>query len=139
MILNRFAAVGLAAGVMSMIGTAFAADDPIETIVVTGTKFNTDAAPAKASLDTVEPQTIINRSYIENFLPPTADYVTVLSIAASMTGNDPNGPGLPLWAAYKPGGGGQVMQLGKQTAVQGEQHRDRYEFFDVLYRKAAVP
>ena len=41
-----------------------------ETVVVTGTRFNTDAAPAKASLDTMEPQTIINRNYIENFVPP---------------------------------------------------------------------
>lgn len=92
--LNRCAAAGAAATLLFAAGIAIAAEEPVETIVVTGTKFNTDAAPAKASLDTVEPQTIINRSYIENFLPPTADYVTVLSIAASMTGSDPNGPGL---------------------------------------------
>ena len=40
---------------------------PLETVVVTGTaQFNTDAAPAKSSLTTVEPETIINKTYIEN-------------------------------------------------------------------------
>ena len=37
----------------------------VETVVVTGTQFNTDVAPAKASIDTMEPQTIINKSYIQ--------------------------------------------------------------------------
>ena len=67
---------------------------PLETVVVTGTAFNTDAAPAKSSLDTMEPETIINRSYIENFTAPQSDYVTILAIVPSMTGGDPNGPGL---------------------------------------------
>jgi len=81
-------------GDIAVAATATADDEHIETIVVTGTRFNTEAAPAKASLDTTEPQTIINRSYIENFVPPQADYVTILSIVPSMTGGDPNGPGL---------------------------------------------
>ncbi len=92
-LLGRAALIALAVGA----GTgALAAEEeqPSETIVVTGTKFNTDAAPAKASLDTTEPQTIINRSYIDNFVSPTADYVTILSIVPGMTGGDPNGPGL---------------------------------------------
>jgi iron complex outermembrane receptor protein len=72
-----------------------AGGEPLETVIVTGTaQFNTDAAPAKSSLSTMEPETIINRSYIENFMPPQADYVTILSIVPSMTGGDPNGPGL---------------------------------------------
>lgn len=66
----------------------------VESVVVTGTAFNTDAAPAKASLDTTEPQTIINRSYIENYVDPQADYVSVLAIVPGMTGGDANGPGL---------------------------------------------
>ena len=66
----------------------------IESVVVTGTAFNTDAAPAKASLDTTEPQTIINRPYIENYVDPQADYVSILAIVPSMTGGDANGPGL---------------------------------------------
>jgi iron complex outermembrane recepter protein len=76
-------------------GSAMADDTSApETVVVTGTQFNTDSAPAKASLETTEPQTIINRSYIENFLPPQADYVSILAIVPSMTGGDINGPGL---------------------------------------------
>jgi iron complex outermembrane receptor protein len=71
-----------------------ATDDPAETIVITSTKFNTDAAPAKASLATTEPQTIINRSYIENFMAPQQDYNGILAIVPSMTGADPAGPGL---------------------------------------------
>jgi iron complex outermembrane receptor protein len=76
-------------------GSAMADDTSApETVVVTGTRFNADAAPAKASLETTEPQTIINRSYIENFLPPQSDYVSILAIVPSMTGGDINGPGL---------------------------------------------
>ncbi|MGB8601353.1 MAG: TonB-dependent receptor plug domain-containing protein, partial [Rhizomicrobium sp.] len=66
----------------------------VETVVVTGTKFNAEAAPAKASLATTEPQTIITKTYIEDTASDTADYVTVLAIAPSMTGLDINGPGL---------------------------------------------
>ncbi|TAL00493.1 MAG: TonB-dependent receptor [Rhodospirillaceae bacterium] len=68
--------------------------NPSESIVVTGTRFKAELAPAKASLDITEPQTIINRQYIENFLPATSDYVGILAIAPSMTGTDSNGPGL---------------------------------------------
>lgn len=66
----------------------------VETVVVTGTAFNPDAAPAKASLDTVEPQTIINKSYISEYMDPQADYVSILAIVPGMTGGDANGPGL---------------------------------------------
>jgi para-nitrobenzyl esterase len=51
---------------------------------------------------------------------------------------DPNGPGLPQWLPYKPGGRGQVMELGKLIGLHSELNRDRYEFFDALYRKTAV-
>jgi para-nitrobenzyl esterase len=51
---------------------------------------------------------------------------------------DPNGSGLPQWLSYKPGGGGQVLELGKLIGLQAEPNRDRYEFFDALYRKTAV-
>ncbi|MBA2590555.1 MAG: TonB-dependent receptor [Alphaproteobacteria bacterium] len=66
----------------------------IETVVVTGTAFDPESAPAKASLDTMEPQTIINRSYIEDSVAETGTYTSVLAIAPSMTGTDLNGPGL---------------------------------------------
>lgn len=90
LLLGCVALSALAAGMSA----ARADDNPVETVVVTGTRFNVDAAPAKASLTTTEPETIINRSYIENFIDPQADYVTILSIVPSMTGGDINGPGL---------------------------------------------
>jgi iron complex outermembrane receptor protein len=75
---------------------AIAADvqGPVETVVVTGSRFNPDLAPAKASLDTTQPQTIIHKSYIEDSVAATADYVTVLAIVPSLTGLSVNGPGL---------------------------------------------
>lgn len=109
---NKFSLLGcaavaaLATGMFGDISAALADDSAssnqtlssgmqsAETVVVTGTRFDTDAAPAKASLDTTEPQTIINRAYIENFLPPQSDYVTILAIVPSMTGGDINGVGL---------------------------------------------
>jgi iron complex outermembrane receptor protein len=66
----------------------------IETVVVTGTAFDPETAPAKARLETTEPQTIINKSYIEDSVSETADYTTILAIAPGMTGFDTNGPGL---------------------------------------------
>jgi iron complex outermembrane receptor protein len=71
---------------------AFSGD--LETVVVTGTAFNADTAPAKARLETTEPQTIINQSYVQDSVAATADYTTILAIAPSMTGIDLNGPGL---------------------------------------------
>ena len=94
------ALLALTVGTIGTISAARAGDDvnangePLETIVVTGTRFDTEAAPAKASLETTEPQTIINKSYIENFVPATSDYVTILAIVPSLTGGDPNGAGL---------------------------------------------
>ena len=82
------------AGAQQVADATSSGSQPLETVVVTGTAFNTDAAPAKSSLDTMEPETIINKSYIENFTAPQSDYVTILSIVPSMTGGDPNGPGL---------------------------------------------
>ena len=84
-------------GLAAQIAPAMAQEESgtgTETVVVTGTRFSTEAAPAKASLDTTEPQTIINRAYIENFVAPQSDYVTILGIVPSMTGGDINGPGL---------------------------------------------
>jgi iron complex outermembrane receptor protein len=66
----------------------------IETVVVTGTAFDPETAPAKARLETMQPQTIINKSYIEDSVSETGTYTSILAIAPSMTGTDLNGPGL---------------------------------------------
>ena len=65
-----------------------------EVVVVTGTSFNTEAAPAKSSLDAMQPKTIIDHKYVEDSIAETADYTTTLAIAPSLTGTDINGPGL---------------------------------------------
>ena len=83
----------LAANSPSIVPGAAAAGE-VETIVVTGTAFNPDVAPAKSSLDVMQPQTIINKSYIEDSVSETGTYTTILAIAPSMTGTDLNGPGL---------------------------------------------
>src|SRR3954470_22625498 len=59
----------------------FGAD--LETVVVTGTQFNAEVAPAKARLETTQPQTIINQSYVQDSIASTADYTTILAIAPS--------------------------------------------------------
>ena len=84
----------LAADAQAQQISAAAAPTNVETVVVTGTAFNPEMAPAKASLDTMEPQTIINKSYIEDSIAATGTYTTILAIAPSMTGTDLNGPGL---------------------------------------------
>jgi para-nitrobenzyl esterase len=65
-----------------------------------------------------------------------AGIISTYWVNFAKSGN-PNGHGLPEWAPYKPGGTGQVMQLGKDIGMAGEAHRDRYEFFDRYYQKAA--
>src|SRR4029078_4786328 len=59
----------------------------IETVVVTGPAFDPETEPAKASLETMEPQTIINKSYIEDSVSETADYTTILAIAPGHDGH----------------------------------------------------
>src|SRR5581483_7125460 len=74
--------------------TSITSAGEVETLVVTGTAFDPETAPAKSSLDTMEPQTIISKSYIQDSVAATGTYTTILAIAPSMTGTDLNGPGL---------------------------------------------
>ncbi|MCX7282199.1 MAG: TonB-dependent receptor plug domain-containing protein, partial [Alphaproteobacteria bacterium] len=93
------AAVALAAGAFLASTDAHAqllsstAAGGIETVVVTGTAFDPENAPAKARLETMQPQTIIGKSYIEDSVSETADFTTILAIAPGLTGFDTNGPG----------------------------------------------
>ena len=65
-----------------------------DQIVVTATRANTQP-PITSSLETTQPQSIINRAVIANVVPATADFndVAVLSPGASQTTNG-NGPRL---------------------------------------------
>jgi iron complex outermembrane receptor protein len=63
-------------------------------LVVTGASAATTAAPSKASLAATEPQSIIDRKAIDQFVPTTADYTQVLNLAPSMSGTSFGGPGL---------------------------------------------
>jgi len=86
------AAQQVAAAATNLTSTTSAGE--VETLVVTGTAFDPETAPAKSSLDTMEPQTIISKSYIQDSVAATGTYTTILAIAPSMTGTDLNGPGL---------------------------------------------
>lgn len=97
-LLGRSAAFAtLLLGTVAPAAIATAADfdsGPVELVVVTGSRFNADIAPAKARLETTQPQTIIHQSYIQDSIAPTADYVTMLAIVPSLSGLSVNGPGL---------------------------------------------
>lgn len=64
----------------------------------TGNPNNPQSAPAQAptqgSLTASEPKSVINKNYIENSTPPTANYSDIIQIAPSVSGITPNGPGL---------------------------------------------
>ena len=65
-----------------------------DAIVVTATKVNA-AAPIVSSLKTHEPQSIVNRSVIQNVVPATADFNDVILLTPSASGTtNGNGPGL---------------------------------------------
>jgi len=48
---------------------------------------------------------------------------------------DPNGPGLPRWPMYTPGGGWQVMYLDEPPAAHKDDLRDRYLFLATQWAK----
>jgi iron complex outermembrane receptor protein len=66
----------------------------IEELVVTGASGAAAAAPTKASLEATEPQSIIDRKAIDQFIPATADYTQIVNLAPSVSGTGTNGPGL---------------------------------------------
>jgi iron complex outermembrane receptor protein len=63
-------------------------------IVVTGTHAN-EVAPVTASLQTMQPQSIVSRSFIEDSLPATSDFNQIAMISPSVSGyGNYNGNGL---------------------------------------------
>jgi iron complex outermembrane receptor protein len=66
----------------------------VEEFVVTGAAAATTVAPVKSSLAATEPQSIIDRKAIDQFIPATADYTQIVNLAPSVSGTSFNGPGL---------------------------------------------
>lgn len=66
----------------------------VDELVVTGSRGAVTAAPTKASLEAIQPQSIIDRKAIDQFVPVTADYVQIVALAPSMAGTSNGGPGL---------------------------------------------
>jgi iron complex outermembrane receptor protein len=67
----------------------------VEGLVVTAESTPVTAtAPTKASLDEVQPESIITRNFIEQATPETGGWTTVLMIAPSVAGITSNGGGI---------------------------------------------
>ncbi len=100
--LAALAAAGALGGLASPVLAADAAsaesgpDAPEKEIVVVAPKGQAaDLAPSKATLDTVEPQSIVTRTFIEDSVADTSDYTGAYIITPSAGGGvSNNGPGL---------------------------------------------
>lgn len=66
----------------------------VDELVVVGAAGATAPAPTKSSLATIQPQSIIDRKAIDQFIPQTADYTQIVNLAPSVSGTSFNGPGL---------------------------------------------
>ncbi|HEX3365309.1 TonB-dependent receptor, partial [Phenylobacterium sp.] len=68
----------------------------VEELVVTGVSANSPqaTAPSKSSLKATEPQSIVDRKAIDQFIPATADYTQIVNLTPSASGTSTNGPGL---------------------------------------------
>ena len=66
----------------------------VDELVVTGASGVVATAPVKASLEATEPQSIIDRKAIDQFIPATADYTQIVNLSPSVSGTSFNGPGL---------------------------------------------
>ena len=65
----------------------------IEELTVVGERAAVREAPIKASLEAIQPQAIITREAIDQFVPQTGDFTTIVLLAPSMSGVSGNGPG----------------------------------------------
>ena len=104
--MRAFLVAGSAMALCLAAGQTFAAEagpkgDPenpdfgtrVEELVVTGQGVAT-SAPVRASLEATEPQSIVTRKAIDQFIPTTADYTQILNLTPSLSGTSFNGPGL---------------------------------------------
>lgn len=68
----------------------------VDELVVTGVGSNSPqaTAPSKSSLKATEPQSIVDRKAIDQFIPATADYTQIVNLTPSASGTSTNGPGL---------------------------------------------
>ncbi|MDB5451370.1 MAG: TonB-dependent receptor [Phenylobacterium sp.] len=66
----------------------------VEELVVTGASGAVTNAPVKVSLEATQPQAIIDRQTIDQFIPSTADYTQIVNLSPSVSGTSVNGPGL---------------------------------------------
>ncbi len=66
----------------------------VDELVVTGVAGAIAVAPSKASLAATEPQSIIDRKTIDQFVPATGDYNQVINLTPSLSGVSFSGPGL---------------------------------------------
>ena len=78
------------------LGTVGAASGAALLIEVTADRESVEAiTPVQATLTATEPQTVISRAFIEDSVPPTGTFNSILTIAPGVTTQpSPNGPGL---------------------------------------------
>lgn len=75
---------------------ALAQTQPVETIVVTGTRASNAAAiaPSLAPLDAVQPTSVISEDFIQKNFAPSTNYDEAIKFTPSTFDVAPNGPGL---------------------------------------------
>jgi iron complex outermembrane receptor protein len=65
----------------------------VDELTVTATSAVVQAAPVKASLEATQPQAIVTREAIDQFVPQTGDYTQAVLLTPSISGSSYNGPG----------------------------------------------
>jgi iron complex outermembrane receptor protein len=98
--------LALSANILLIAAAAANAADPVSlgTVQTTATGENQESsnkvesapyqAPTKAPLSATQPTSVISQQYIENNIPPSANYDDIVKIAPSVYSVSPNGPGL---------------------------------------------
>ena len=97
-------AILAAVGALAMASTAMAAEpthsegaegaDAGTVIIIAERSKAAETAPSKASIDETQPESIITRKFIEQATPETGSWVSVASIAPSISGTTANGGGV---------------------------------------------